>query len=192
MAAAATPDVPQFFFPSWLVTSGLGLPPVCAPHGAPGPFGAKARIESKPPAWAYLLLLLGAVPYIIVATVVTKRVQAPLWPVCPQCTKQQQTLKLVGALALLMIPGLCVVLSILPASVADSDVVGLVSIVLAGACFVGGVAAFWFADPARVARASLTKDGAYIVVKRPTAAFCQAVTERLQPYLSPQPVPPAR
>ncbi|WP_027346878.1 hypothetical protein [Hamadaea tsunoensis] len=189
MTAPATPVIPQFFFPTWLVTSGLGMPPVCAPHGAPGPVGVKAKIESSPPKWTYLLLLLGALPYIIVAAAMTKRVQAPLWPVCPQCTKQAQTLKLIGTLSLLMVPASCAGPSILAKGADLGAVVGWLSFVLAVAFFIGGAASFWFADPARVARAWLTNDGAYIQVKRPAPAFCQAVTERLQLHV-PVPVPP--
>ena len=51
--------------PAYWVSSGHGLPPVCSRHGEPAADGVAISVPSRPPGWAYALLVVGLLPFVI-------------------------------------------------------------------------------------------------------------------------------
>ena len=66
------------------VLAGYGVPQVCARHGQPAA-GVKTQFRSRTPGWAYALLALGVVPYLVAFYATRKTIFAPSWPFCAQC-----------------------------------------------------------------------------------------------------------
>jgi hypothetical protein len=82
--------------PAGLVQNGSGVPAVCSRHGEPASLHKPVKFWSKPPSWAYLLILLGALPFVIVSLVLRKEVQATAWPFCPRCASQHKNRMIIG------------------------------------------------------------------------------------------------
>ncbi|BCJ41934.1 hypothetical protein GCM10010168_88300 [Actinoplanes ianthinogenes] len=90
--------------PSSLVQNGTGIPDVCARHGEAAVLRKSVKFWSKPPAWSYLLLLLGALPFLIVVMVLRKEVQAQAWPFCEQCVKLHKQRLTIGLILVALLP----------------------------------------------------------------------------------------
>jgi hypothetical protein len=93
--------------PANRVGAGQGLPPVCSRHGEPAVEFVRTRLQSRPPGWAYALLLLGALPYIIAVNATRKVVVAPFWPFCAQCKTFRVRRLIIGLLV--MAAGVCLI-----------------------------------------------------------------------------------
>ncbi|XVV08696.1 hypothetical protein ACQP2X_28045 [Actinoplanes sp. CA-131856] len=85
--------------PSPFVSSGWGTPTVCSRHGQPAVEHKRTRFISRVPSWGYVLLLAGAIPFVIFALVTRKTVEAPAWPFCARCG-QTRTRGLIAGIAL--------------------------------------------------------------------------------------------
>lgn len=83
--------------PAQLVTSGAGVPRVCARHGEPAVVTKRVQFRSYTPGWVYLLVVLGVLLALIVAAAVQKRVKAPAWPFCARCRASRVKRLLVGS-----------------------------------------------------------------------------------------------
>ncbi|MEU4216018.1 hypothetical protein [Actinoplanes sp. NPDC026623] len=79
-----------------LIPNGAGVPAVCSRHGEPAVLRKRVKFQSKPPGWAYALLIAGALPFLIVVLVMRKEVQAEAWPFCAQCQQMHKTRTLLG------------------------------------------------------------------------------------------------
>src|SRR5262249_22509319 len=66
------------------VFAGYGVPRVCARHGEPA-VGVKTLFRSRTPGWAYALLALGVLPFLIAVHATRKSMLAPSWPFCARC-----------------------------------------------------------------------------------------------------------
>lgn len=75
--------------PANFVQTGWGTPSVCSRHGEPAVQTTKLRFISKPPPWAYILILAGVIVFVIVAAATRKTVQNQAWPFCARCKKQR-------------------------------------------------------------------------------------------------------
>ncbi len=73
---------------SWL-DAGYGIPSCCVRHGNPAATARKVQFISRPPAWAYLLLIAGVLPFLIVSLVMRKTATPQAWPFCAQCQSQR-------------------------------------------------------------------------------------------------------
>ncbi|MDI6103734.1 hypothetical protein QLQ12_34480 [Actinoplanes sp. NEAU-A12] len=90
--------------PSGLVHNGTGIPDLCSRHGEPASLRKPVKFWSKPPTWAYFLILLGALPFLIVTLVMRKEVQAQAWPFCPQCEKLHRNRLIIGISLIALLP----------------------------------------------------------------------------------------
>jgi hypothetical protein len=82
--------------PASYVASGWGIPKVCVRHGEPATAHKGVRFISRIPGWAYLLLLAGALPFVIVAYAVRKEVRAQAWPFCMRCAHDRKNRLWIG------------------------------------------------------------------------------------------------
>ncbi|MDG4820796.1 hypothetical protein O7635_02880 [Asanoa sp. WMMD1127] len=156
--------------PAQLAASGQGMPRVCARHGQPADRHRSVVFRSKPPAWTYLLIVVGVILFAIVATVLQKRVKAPAWPFCRQCAALRTRRMLIGAglivLSVVAVIGLSVALPP-SSSYGPFVVVAFVALLLAGLFFIAQSG--W----AVIASAVASRDGAAVEVNRPAPRFLQ-------------------
>src|SRR5690349_25152485 len=61
------------------------MPDVCARHGEPAVERRKVSFSTRPPAWSYVLILVGVLRFLIVAFAMRKTVVVPSWPFCARC-----------------------------------------------------------------------------------------------------------
>jgi len=73
---------------SWL-DAGYNIPSCCVRHGGPVAVTRKVQFISRPPAWAFLLIIAGALPFLIVTLVMRKTATPQAWPFCAQCQGQR-------------------------------------------------------------------------------------------------------
>ncbi|GAA4590539.1 hypothetical protein BJY16_009267 [Actinoplanes octamycinicus] len=90
--------------PASLVQNGTGIPDVCSRHGEAASLRKPVKFWSKPPAWSYLLIFFGALPFLIVTLVLRKEVQAQAWPFCEQCVKLHKTRLAIGIPLIALLP----------------------------------------------------------------------------------------
>jgi hypothetical protein len=73
---------------SWAVR-GYGVPDVCVRHGlaaAPRRVGVTVY-----PAWTWIFLAVGVVPFVLVRYLAGKTIVLPAWPVCDRCRRRRLT-----------------------------------------------------------------------------------------------------
>jgi hypothetical protein len=187
--------VNQFAIPATWVAAGYGIPTVCARHGAPAQPRAKVRFISRPPTWSYILIIAGAVIFLIVVLATRKTVLAPAWPFCEKCRAMRRRLAMIGW-SVASGAVLLFILAIVVAASSSSDAAGGVAAlmfllsflaILAGAIVVGRSA--W---PA-IAGGQVSGDGVWLQVTRPSPAFAQAgaaLEAQAQAAQAAQPVQP--
>lgn len=165
--------------PANWVAAGYGVPQVCSRHGEPAvrePVG----LQSRPPGWSYGLLLLGALPFLIVLLATRKTVAAPSWPFCARCKALRIRLLVIGPLAAV---GGCAV-TVVGAGVAGGHgqgrVIGAPLIVLGVLVMVTGVVGAVLSGSGPLARAQVTRDGAWVEVLKPERRFAEQAAAFLQ------------
>jgi hypothetical protein len=92
------------YLPAHMAASGVGLPDLCQRHGLPAVKRVKARFVSTLPAWTYLLILAGLLPFVIVAEASRKRIDALAWPICSSCQRiRRRNVAIAGVLVVAMV-----------------------------------------------------------------------------------------
>ena len=66
-------------------------------HGEPAVLHKPVKFISKPPGWAWALIVAGALPYLIAVMLLRKEVYAPSWPFCARCQQMHKKRTLIGA-----------------------------------------------------------------------------------------------
>ncbi len=173
------------YLPAAMVKTGEGVPSLCARHGEPAVRRRIVNFESRPPDWAYLLLLVGVVPFFLVIHILRKTMIATGWPICARCRSGARWLRL-GALGLLL-----TAVGIGSVGVAiynrypgfRSGVIDGCLLSLAACVFV-----FRQAAPSRITRAEVTPDGLALRVRHAAPAFAAALPAA--PSLVGPPAPP--
>jgi hypothetical protein len=154
---------------------------VCARHGQTATRHDPVLFRSRPPTWAYLLLPLGLIPFAIVATVLQKRIKAPAWPFCNECTKLRQ-LRMVAGIALLFLT-VVVPFSVIAAA-PESGLAGVFAVVLFAALLLSGLALATGAGRAVIASGYATPDGTQVRIRNPHPHFAQDARD-MQPRQQP-------
>ncbi|SCG43521.1 hypothetical protein [Micromonospora inositola] len=159
---------------------------VCARHGQPAARQKKVVFRSYTPKWAYLLILVGVLPFAIVAAALQKRVKAPSWPFCQDCGKLRTRRFLIGVgLVALAVVGAVVVPALLSANdpTAGPIVLVFVLMVIAGL----GVASTAAYGP--IASGYVSNDGNTVHIRRAHERFAEqaaaiqaAALQQYQPY----------
>src|SRR5581483_7985010 len=141
----------EFRFPGTAAVAVVPQVTLCSRHGQAVAKRVTARLESSPPPWSYVLLILGALPFIIVVLAMARRLRVDGWPVCADCVSLRRKRLALGWLGLLAIPALCILgTQILP----DESWSVLVMVAFLVLLFVGTVIVFGLAEYRRIARAT--------------------------------------
>jgi len=136
------------------VYAGYGVPRVCARHGEPAA-GVNTVFRSRTPGWAYLLLALGVLPYVIAVYATRKTILAPSWPFCARC-KALRTGNLVRGLAGIAagVVLFCVMGAVASADFAGAEALSYLLVSLALAAIIAGIVFTGRAGPSEAARAT--------------------------------------
>jgi hypothetical protein len=156
--------------PAGWVAAGQGLPAVCAKHGEQAITGKNVPLISKPPGWSYVLLLLGAIPFLIVVMVTRKTVKAQNWPWCAKCGAQRKQFLAIGLITLFASLVLMVVM--FASGNSTLAILGLLFLVLA---LVGLIVAVRGSNAAMIG-ATVTRDGQWVEVPKASDAFAAQAT----------------
>lgn len=180
------PQPKDLFLPAAMVTSGAGIPAaLCSRHGDPAVRGRRVTFISRPPGWSYVLLLAGALPYLLVAMALRKTLVAPRWPYCYRCNNRIRFSRL-GALVLIL-----AAIGTIAATITlgrDHPDIGLWGVLLFGLLFIASLVVLVSSDPTRVARAEVTRDGFALRLREVAPGFVGALPST--PPLAGPPMPP--
>ncbi|MEV6344691.1 hypothetical protein [Actinoplanes sp. NPDC051851] len=168
-----TGSIMSFALPAGLVHYGTGVPSVCVRHGETAVKHHKVTFISKPPGWAYLMILFGFLPYLIVVMSLRKTVQSPQWPFCARCLDLRRKQWIIGAALAIGVPVLMYALGQTALSSPALFFVGLFAFIIgmivvarsAWGLMAGGVAA---------------RDGATVIFAKPHATFVTEATAAWQ------------
>ncbi len=171
--------------PANLVGAGYLVPPVCSRHGEPAVKFAKTRMQSRPPSWAYALLIFGALPYLIAVTASRKTVIAPEWPFCAQCNTLRVRRLVIGLVVVAVGAALPFISAAAASTVAGQPNRTSGSIIALGSLFgifvlIGGAAVAVRSSRPALARAQVSRDGAWVEVRKPDGRFTAQVATLLQ------------
>ncbi|MEV4351141.1 hypothetical protein AB0J83_42330 [Actinoplanes sp. NPDC049596] len=164
----------QVHIPASYITSGWGTPSVCARHGEPAVEHKKTRFISRVQGWAYLLLLAGALPFLIFVLATRKTVEAAAWPFCARCARDRKKGLAIG-LALLAVG----VVGIFLASAVPDAAAGLVAIVAVVALVAGYIVALRSASRMLVAGGQADERGQFVTFRKAHEAFAAQATAAL-------------
>jgi hypothetical protein len=137
------------------------VPDTCTRHGRPAAGTRKVTFVSKTPTWTYLLLLLGILMFVIVASVMSKKATSPAWPLCEEClATRRRTMSLVWVGSLGIVP-LLVLANALDGGHGSGLAGFLMVVALLGLpilAVTGGILGAWV----RIVGGVVTADGLYV------------------------------
>jgi hypothetical protein len=151
---------------------------VCARHGERADRPARVVFRSRPPAWTFVLIPLGVLPFAIVATILQKRITSPAWPFCPRCREARNGRVAAGiGLVFLGIVVLVAVSALAPESdfATGFGAAMFVGLLLAGVFLATG------SGRAAIAGGYATPDGTAVRVNRSHKRFREQLGEVRQP-----------
>ncbi|WBC15418.1 hypothetical protein O7600_00875 [Micromonospora sp. WMMA1998] len=140
-----------------------GVPPVCVRHAIPATRRKPVLFRSTPPTWSFLLILLGVLPFVIVATIMQKRVTVPNWPFCRACT-HLRIRRLLGGIGMAVL-GFIAVIGF-SATMPPSSSLTAVVVTLSFAVLLAGVVFASTSGWATIAAAKLTSDGTSLRLRK--------------------------
>ncbi len=159
--------------PANWVAAGYGVPDVCARHGEPAQERKRVRFVSKPPQWAYVLILLGAIVYLIVVSSLRKTVIAPAWPFCVRCREFRNRMLAIG-LGVLALGIVLFIGSIALASSSDAaGPIPALGVFVGLILLIAGIVVAGQASAPVVAGGQVSQDGAWLLLRRAHAGFAQ-------------------
>jgi hypothetical protein len=165
-----------------MVTSGVGVPPLCPRHGEAAAIRRRTVFVSRPPGWVYLLLLLCVVPFVVVAVAMRRTLVAAGWPFCARCRRRRRRLYLIAAGLFLL--GMAVIISSGPIARGRSPWWGLLVVPGDLIATFGPMIALFLSPPAVIARGHVTRDGRFLQLRKAAPAFVAAL-----PAVPPPPPP---
>lgn len=172
--------------PAPLVSAGQAVPQVCVRHGEPATRHRKVVFRSYIPAWTYLLILIGLLPFLIVAAVLQKRVKAPAWPFCARCSRLR-TIRLLAGLAVAVL-SIAAVPALAPVLGDDSPYGPQIALVFVLVLIAGlGIASS--AASSAIAAGYASHDGSSVKFRRPHPRFADQVAALQQQAVPQQAVP---
>lgn len=170
-----------------LIPSGAGVPAICSRHGEQAALHKPVRFLSKPPGWAYALLLLGALPFLIAVLILRKEVRATSWPFCAKCQQLHKQRTLLGAA--LFLPLVLAFVLIAAAPDGPAPAVTLLMVASFFAC-IGGMVALTRGSYRMLPQGFVTPDGNWVEFAKAHPAFVaegQAAYQRaMQQYAAAQ------
>ncbi|MEH0954814.1 hypothetical protein [Micromonospora sp. CPCC 205554] len=127
--------------------------------------------RSTPPTWSFLLILLGVLPFAIVATIMQKRVTVPNWPFCRACARQRLR-RLLGGIGVALL-GFIAVIGFSAAMPPSSSLTAVV-VILSFAVLLAGVVFASTSGWATLAAAKLASDGTSLRLRKAHPNFSMA------------------
>ena len=152
--------------PAQFVATGWGTPTVCTRHGEPAVERKRVNFVSRTPGWAYVLLLVGVIVFIIVASAIRKTVATAAWPFCAKCNAERKRGLTIGLSILAAAVVAFVLAAVLPDS--SSGLAILLGVVL---LVVGYVVAIRGGSRAMRANGHVTDGGQWVQFDRAHEAF---------------------
>ncbi|SNY40468.1 hypothetical protein [Paractinoplanes atraurantiacus] len=165
----------QVHIPAQFVATGWGTPTVCARHGQPAVEHKKTRFISRVQGWAYLLLLAGALPFLIFVFATRKTVESPAWPFCAQCAQRRKKGLTIG-LSVIAVGVLCVLLLDAAPDNADAPLTFLAIL----AFLAGYIIAIRGANRMIVANGQVHEKGQFVSFPKAHEAFAAQATQAQQ------------
>jgi hypothetical protein len=163
-------------FPAWWVSTGAGVPEVCARHGEPAVKRVDTAMWSRPRWWAYLLPLGGPLLSALAGPSSRKAVSGSGWSLCARCRIRQVITLCVGP-AVIGAGAATVVVSLSNAdSTADSNL-WLWGLFAGLAVALAGEFVALHARAQGTAGAVVSRDGEAVVVRRPNERFAARAAE---------------
>ena len=155
--------------PAPAVTAGA-VPEVCARHGEPAVRRRRTVFRSHTPAWVYILLLFGVLPFAIAAAALQKRVKAPAWPFCSECGRLRTRRLLMGiGLLVLAVAGVAAAAALMPPNDSSAGPIVLVFALL----LIAGLGVASTASSTSIASGYASKDGHTVHVRRAHQRFAE-------------------
>ena len=146
------------------------LPPICARHGGRATRVLRRNFYTRVPPWAYLLLLVGVLVFVIVALTVRTTVSTRL-PGCERCSAERRRF------VLAVVAGWVTACALLVwAIILASGAVLALGVLALAACSIGTFLGDWL----RVG-GTVSENRAWVQLKRVDCAFAAAVTGALRP-----------
>ncbi|MFI6129518.1 hypothetical protein [Micromonospora sp. NPDC051141] len=145
-----------------------GAPSLCVRHGTAATRRKSVLFRSAPPTWSFLLILLGVLPFAIVATIMQKRVTVPNWPFCRACTRLRLR-RLLGGIGVALL-GFIAVIGFSAAMPPSSNLTAVV-VLLSFAGLLAGVAFASTGGWATIAAAKPTSDGTDLHLRKAHQQF---------------------
>jgi hypothetical protein len=140
----------------------------CPRHNRPGVRTKKLTFYTKPPLWAYLLIVVGVLVAVIVILVLRKQVTGNAYE-CDECLRAQRRFRALVISAWVLDIGL-----LLAASADSSGVAVLLWLVVTVAALV-----YSFTGATHRIRGFLTTDQVWVDLKNADAGFAAAVQQRM-------------
>jgi hypothetical protein len=176
--------MPELRLPKPFVVGGGASVEVCARHGRPAAARHNVMFESRPPRWTLLLAVGGFLPYLLVRMLTRRYLTVRGWPFCPRCIRLRRA-RLAVAIVLF---------SIVPVGVAAAAVFGLATItpanqaagkallITAAVALLAALIVISYASYPSVGGAQVSRDGHWLLVRRPSEAYERRVEQRLNAF----------
>jgi hypothetical protein len=161
--------------PAAWVSAGHGVPTVCVRHGQPGTLRARTEFESAPARWSYAFIPLGLLIFVLIRAATRKRIDAPAWYYCDSCRSMRRVRRLAWAVPAALGAGLLVYSFV--EDPANPDPWLFIGGALGG---LTGYLGLLTTTLAAIARGRVSRDGQWIVVRRPAPAFAAAAEAALE------------
>lgn len=172
--------------PAPLVSAGQAVLPVCTRHGEPATRRKKVVFRSTTPAWTYLLILFGVLPFAIVAAAIQKRIKAPAWPFCARCG-QLRTRRLLAGIGLVALAVLAIVA--VSAALPDGSLYATQIVLVFVLLLIAGLGVAASAGGSSIAAGYASRDGHHVEIRRPHPRFAEEVAA-VQQQAAPAQYPP--
>jgi len=150
--------------PAGGVAAGMVTPPVCRKHGLPVRSTKKVTFVSRPAPWTYILIVVGALPFLIAVMLTRKSVKAGAWPFCERCSSDGRRNVLIGV-GVLVLGDLLFVVGI-SQNAAALPLLGIVALV-------AGIVVAATGGRVALAGGQVSRDGQVITFRKPADTFAQ-------------------
>lgn len=173
--------MPVLQLPGPFVVGGGASVDVCARHGSSASVWHTVMFESRPPRWTLMLAVCGFLPYLLVRTLTRRYLTVRGWPFCPRCIRLRRTRLAVAIVLFSMVPVGVVAAAVfgLAAFTPAHQAVGKALLITAAVALLAALIVMSFTSYPSAAGAEVSRDGHWLLVRHPSAAFERRVEQRL-------------
>jgi hypothetical protein len=173
--------MPVLRLPKPFVVGGGASVDVCARHGRPVFVRHTVMFESRPPRWTLMLAVCGVLPYLLVRTLTRRYLTVRGWPFCPRCIRWRRTRLAVAIVLFSMVPvGVAAAVAFGLATITPANqAMGKVLLITAALALLAALVVMSFASYPSAAGAQVSRDGHWLLVRRPSEAYERRIEQRL-------------